>query len=384
MDLSEAGHKKTVADFFAGIGLVGAGLQREGWSVEYAVDNDPQKKEMYEYHFGEAPYYIEEDIAEVSGGDVPTVTLAHASFPCTDTSLAGGRSGIYGDGESPTYWDFVRILDEMGDRRPPLVTVENVDALLTSGEGEDLEAALRALNTLGYAVDVLIIDASHFVPQSRVRLFVIAQQNEGQDGVQLGKHLSRSGKARPEKIQEFIQSHPDIDWNLRDLPTLPQTDLTVRDIVDETEDDWWKEDRAEYLFSQMYDRHKKIVDEMMEADEWRYGTVFRRMRKRDGERRSTAELRTDGLAGCLRTPKGGSARQILVRAGKGQRDARLINARECARLMGVPNFKLNDDASLTQHLWGFGDAVCASVVEWLAQHYLNPILEDSAKPVPNR
>jgi DNA (cytosine-5)-methyltransferase 1 len=261
----------------------------------------------------------------------------------------------------------------MKERRPPLVTLENVDSLLTSGEGEDLEAALRALNELGYSVDVLIIDAIHFVPHSRERLFAVAQRREGQDGIQLEQHLSQSGNARPEKVRDFIRNYPDIDWRLRDLPELPKTDLKLRDIVDQEEDDWWEEDRAEYLFSQMYDRHKKQVKEMMEKDKWQYGTVFRRTRKRNGKRQSTAELRTDGIAGCLRTPKGGSARQIIVRVGKGQRDARLLNARECARLMGVSDFELSEDASLTQHLWGFGDAVCAPVMEWLTEHYLNPV-----------
>lgn len=383
MTPSKINQEKTVADFFAGIGLVGAGLKRRKWKMKYAVDNDPQKKEMYEHHFGNAPYYDSRDIARVSGNDIPTVTLAHASFPCTDTSLAGSRSGIYGDGESPTYWEFVHILKEMASRRPPLVTVENVEALLTSGEGEDLEAALRALNELGYAVDVLIIDASHFVPQSRVRLFVIAQQNEEDDRLQQERILKRSGTARPEKIRDFIRSHPNIEWNLRNLPSLPRRELDLRDVVDKEDNDWWEEDRAEYLFSQMYKRHEKSVEEMMGSDEWHYGTVFRRTRKRDGKRQSTAELRTDGLAGCLRTPKGGSARQILVRAGKGQRDARLLNARECARLMGVPEFRLSKDSSLTQHLWGFGDAVCAPVVEWLSKHYLEPVLQDGISSSEN-
>jgi DNA (cytosine-5)-methyltransferase 1 len=374
-------NQKTVADFFAGIGLASEGLKRKGWTASYALDHDPDKKEMYEHNYGDSPYYRVEDITEVSGESVPAVDLAHSSFPCTDTSLAGSRNGIHSDGESSTYWEFVRILKEMEEDRPPLVTLENVEGLLTSGDGEDLEAALRALNELGYSVDVLIIDASHFVPHSRVRLFVVAQQREGQDGIQLEQHLSRSGSARPEKVRDFIRTYPDIDWRLRSLPELPQTDLEVKDIVDEEENDWWDDDRAEYLFSQMYKRHEDKVEEMMQQDEWQYGTVFRRTRKRDGKRQSTAELRTDGLAGCLRTPKGGSARQILVRAGKGQRDARLLNARECARLMGAWDFKLDEDTSLTQHLWGFGDAVCASVMEWLADKYLNPLAEETDQRV---
>ena len=364
----------SVADFFVGIGLAGAGLRRAGWGVNYAVDHDPGKLRMYEHHHGEASYYHVEDVADVAGSDIPNVDLAHSSFPCTDTSVAGGRSGIHGDGESSSYWEFVRIMEEMGERRPPMITLENVEGFLTSGGGEDITAALKALNELDYVVDVMIIDARHFVPQSRVRLFVVAQQRAPQDSLKQEVVLNQSGDERPKKVREYIRSHPEIDWHLRDLPTLPTTDLTVKDIVDESENGWWKEDRAEYLFSQMFERHEKVLAEMMEKDEWSYGTVFRRTRKRDGRRQSTAELRTDGIAGCLRTPKGGSARQILVRAGYGERDARLLNGRECARLMGVPDYKLDESESLNHFLWGFGDAVCASVMEWLALHYLNPVL----------
>jgi len=94
--------------------------------------------------------------------------------------------------------------------------------------------------------------------------------------------------------------------------------------------------------------------------------VFRRMRAG----KSTAELRTDGIAGCLRTPKGGSGRQILFQAGFGRFAVRLITAREAARLMGADNYVIT--TPLNQSLFGFGDAVCVPVVSWIAEHYLNP------------
>ena len=88
-----------------------------------------------------------------------------------------------------------------------------------------------------------------------------------------------------------------------------------------------------------------------------------------------AELRVDGIAGCLRTPRGGSGRQILVKAGFGEFHARLLTPRECARLMGAGDFKIS--ASLNQALFGFGDAVCVPVIEWIAKHYLNRVLDES-------
>ena len=102
---------------------------------------------------------------------------------------------------------------------------------------------------------------------------------------------------------------------------------------------------------------------------YQYATAFRRVRNG----RSMAELRTDGIAGCLRTPRGGSGRQILFKGGKGKFQVRLLTARECARLQGVPDdYKI--DVPLNQALFGFGDAVCVPAVTWIAKHYLTPAL----------
>lgn len=97
-----------------------------------------------------------------------------------------------------------------------------------------------------------------------------------------------------------------------------------------------------------------------------YGAVFRRVRNG----RSMAELRTDALAGCLRTPRGGSGRQILFAAGKGRYAVRLLTPRECARLMGADDFTIT--GSFNQALFGFGDAVCVPVIRWIAENCLTP------------
>ena len=129
---------------------------------------------------------------------------------------------------------------------------------------------------------------------------------------------------------------------------------------------WWSKERAEYLLNQMSEKHRSIADKMIAGNETTYGTVFRRVR----HGKSMAELRTDGISGCLRTPRGGSGRQILFVAGKGRYAVRLLTPRECARLMGADDFKIT--VSLNQALFGFGDAVCVPVIQWIAENYLTP------------
>lgn len=368
---------KTFVDFFAGIGLFRLGMERLGWSSVYAVDFDPKKQAMYEGHFGSSSHYRLQDIGALQAESVPATILAHASFPCTDLSLAGAREGLDGKGSS-AFWGFIRILREMGCRCPEVVTLENVPGFITSHGGKDFEAALLALNKLGYTVDAILLDAAHFVPQSRQRLFVIGVQQEYRTSSPFRNErvLSGNDPLRYGKLSAFIRSHPHINWNFRELPSPPLRCGDLASIVDTEEDEWWERDRVKYLLSQMSARHAKVVARMTAGEEWSYGTVFRRMRKREGKRQSTAELRSDGLAGCLRTPKGGSAKQIIVRAGKGRVDARLLNGRECARLMGADDYRIAPHLSLNDVLFGFGDAVCVRAVEWLATHYLNPLVEE--------
>jgi DNA (cytosine-5)-methyltransferase 1 len=359
------------SEFFAGIGLVRVALEREGFHHVFANDIDPQKLRMYSANFGESDFRLG-DIQKVTGDEVPSCDLATASFPCTDLSIAGAMNGIH-SGESSMFWEFIRIIEEMGVRRPPLILLENVPGFLMSNNGGDLAGALQALNGLGYACDLFQVDASHFVPQSRLRLFVVGRASVG-TRANFGEEALSS---RDETIRHFIISHPDIDWRLLPLPRLPRRQMALQNILEDLPDDheaWWDRERAEYFFNQLSPRHLAVAKAMIAQRHYSYGTAFRRVRKG----RSMAELRTDGVAGCLRTPRGGSGRQILFRGGKGRYAVRLLTGRECARLQGVPDsFPVN--VPLNQSLFGFGDAVCVPVIEWIAHNYLKPTLTDYAR-----
>ncbi len=370
--------QKTFAEFFAGIGLMRMGLERQGWSVAFANDNDEQKHRMYRAQFPDADSHLLPDDVQNVQGRVPVVSLATASFPCNDLSLAGARQGLDGE-QSGTFWPFIHAIEAMGEQKPPLVLLENVPGFLTSHKGEDFTEALLTLNRLGYKVDAFILDAVHFVPQSRERLFVVGVlQEEGEpQGVEDAWFLEapqfRESDMRPKALADFIRRHREIRWSVRDLPDPPASTKRLEDILEDLPEDapeWWSAERAEYLLNQMSRRHREIADQMIARPAWSYGTVFRRMRNN----RSMAELRTDGIAGCLRTPRGGSAKQILFKAGYGRYFARLITPREAARLMGADDYAIT--VSRDQALFGFGDAVCVPVIEWIATYYLNPLVNE--------
>ncbi len=360
---TDNGKSFTAAEFFAGIGLVRLALEKHNWQVIFANDIDPAKAEMYRHNWPDDDHLVVGDIHKLEAEDIPTCDLFTASFPCNDLSIAGRWEGLSGK-ESSSFWGFVQILHDIGERRPSLVLLENVVGFLMSHGGKDFEEALLALNDLGYNVDAFILNAVHWVPQSRARLFVVATMDVGNE-----RHTTAvESRARPESLTTFINLNQHIRWDIRKLPHLPKPTKRLREIIDDlpaNDPHWWNQKRADYFMSQFSKKHAAQAERMVKQRKYTYATAFRRVRNG----RSMAELRTDGIAGCLRTPRGGSGRQILLKAGHGKYQVRLLTARECARLQGVPDsYKI--DVPLNQALFGFGDAVCVPAVGWIARHYL--------------
>jgi DNA (cytosine-5)-methyltransferase 1 len=368
-----------VAEFFAGIGLVRLAFERHGCDTVFANDIDPQKLEIYKDNFGDEDFALG-DIHKLKADDVPDADVYTASFPCNDLSIAGAMAGLNGK-ESGAFWGLIRILKQKRKQgnQPKVVLLENVPGFLMSHNGKDLETALKAINDLGYSVDLMIIDAARFVPQSRARLFVVAQFGVA------GHHPAgvEPSAVRTKPLVDFILAHKDsIRWSIRDLPSVPHLRPKLADIIEDLPIDdpaWWDAERTAYFMNQLSDRHAQAAQEMIAGPRYSYATAFRRVRNG----RSMAELRTDGIAGCLRTPRGGSGRQILFKAGRGAHQVRLLTARECARLQGVPDtYRIS--VPLNQALFGFGDAVCVPVVAWIVENYIRPVLEGKVAPVAAR
>ncbi len=233
------------AEFFAGIGLVRLALERQGWKVVFANDIDPKKAEMYRHNWPNDEHLLVGDIHDIEAKIVPHCTLFTASFPCNDLSIAGRWEGLSGK-ESSSFWGLIRIIREMGDRRPALVMLENVVGFLMRRGGRDFERALLALNELGYAVDAFSLNAVHWTPQSRPRLFALA--NRCEDGKR--RSCALASDARPKALIKFINEHQDIRWDIRDLPPLPPPRARLKDIIEDLPEDdprWWNKKKTNHF-----------------------------------------------------------------------------------------------------------------------------------------
>lgn len=356
------------AEFFAGIGLARLGLENAGFDVIWANDIEPFKRDMYAKNFSDAAgdeFHLG-DVGDVSGAQIPDIEIAWASFPCTDLSLAGGRAGLGGSASS-TFYHFIRVVGEMKSRAPEVVAVENVHGLATSRSGEDLAAAIRAMNGLGYSVDVLSIDARRFVPQSRPRLFLIGAKNPPPSV------WNDTSGLRPDFLQVFFDDRT-LRMHKAPLPELPPLMMSgLSSYVEDMEANdprWWDGDRLSRFVESLSPIQTGRFTAMKAEAKVSYRTAYRRTRAGV----AVWEMRRDDISGCLRTARGGSSKQAVVRLGRGEVQVRWMTPREYARLMGAGEYELEGFRD-SQVLFGFGDAVCAPAVSWIGVNYLVPLLE---------
>lgn len=357
-----------VLEFFAGIGLARMGLESAGFRVVWANDYEPDKKAMYQTQFGDDADHIFAlgDVGAVKAQDLPNdASLAWASSPCTDLSLAGGRAGFAGT-QSGTFWHFIRILEELGEDRPDVAVLENVTGLASSHGGDDLAAAIRAFNQLGYSVDVLAIDARRFVPQSRPRIFLVGAQNPPEDVPDPNSEL------RPDWLQ-WVYGDKSLRTHRAALPTppAPKTD-GLGELVEDmplSDERWWDGARTSAFESSLSPTQRERVMALRRSPGVKYRTAYRRTR--NGV--AVWEVRPDDVSGCLRTARGGSSKQAVVRLGNKRLQVRWMTPREYARLMGADEYDLSA-ARTNQALFGFGDAVAVPAVAWLSKNYLLPLV----------
>lgn len=366
-------------EFFAGGGMARAGLG-PGWRCLFANDFDAKKAASYRENWGGDVLHVG-DVAQVTTAQLPgCADLAWASFPCQDLSLAGVGAGLKG-GRSGSFWPFWELMEALRreGRAPRTIVLENVCGALTSHGGKDFEAICRALASENYRFGALVIDAAQFVPQSRPRLFIVAVREDVQTPASLvagepaadSPFVSRALRVSHAQLPEEIAAHC-LWWRLP-TPPLRNTHLTHLVLDAPADVSWRSQDETQALIDMMSAANLAKIDAALRAGRRIVGTLYRRTRWQDGVKVQRAEARFDDLAGCLRTPAGGSSRQFVLVVEKGRVRARLMSARETARLMGLPDdYRLPEKYNDAYHLTG--DGVVVPVVRHIAAHLLEPLL----------
>jgi DNA (cytosine-5)-methyltransferase 1 len=367
-----ANEMHTFYEFFAGGGMARAGLGAD-WQCLFANDISPSKGQSYKANWGDEDLLVK-NIYDVRLNELPSrASMAWGSFPCQDLSLAGVGVGLDGE-RSGAFWGFWKLICDLDaeGRKPPLVVLENVFGALTSRDGKDFELIAEAIAVQGYLVGAMLIDAVHFVPQSRPRLFIV-----GVDSSLNLPEQSHTNTPNPAWHPDaMVRAHNRLSrqvkaaWRWWSVPHNNASLLTLDSLVESDPKgvEWHSEAETSKLLQMMAPLHRKKVLMAQKSGSVQVGTIYKRTR--NGVQR--AEVRFDGVAGCLRTPGGGSSRQTIMVVKGAKIKSRLISPREAARLMGLPDsYKLPEKYNEAYHL--MGDGVVVPVVSHLNKHLLLPI-----------
>lgn len=376
----------TFYEFFCGGGMARAGLGPH-WTCLFANDFDAKKGASYVRNWGAQDLALK-DVGALEAQELPgQAHLAWASFPCQDLSLAGMGAGLGGE-RSSAFWPFWRLVRQLRreGRAPPLIVLENVCGALTSHRGADFRALCVALSEAQYRFGAVVVDAIEFVPQSRPRLFLIAAATLlSIPGGLLDDHgCAKWHPAALREAQAGLSLEAKRAWAWWRLPEPRRRNVGLIDLIEDEPNgvSWRTPAQIERLLSLMSEVNLEKVDAARKANRRLVGAVYRRTRRdREGGKLQRAEVRFDDIAGCLRTPAGGSSRQSLIIVEGNRLRSRLLSAREAARLMGLPDaYHLPPRYNDAYHL--VGDGVVVPVVRHLAEHILEPILRANvAAPV---
>ena len=364
-------------EFFAGGGMARLGLG-SGWRCTFSNDICEKKASAYRAYFGDDEMRVG-DVGKLKPEDLPgTPSLVWGSFPCQDLSLAGNGAGLGGErsGTFKPFWKLMRGMVGVG-RGPQIIVLENVIGTLTSHDGRDFATIIGALAHEGYRVGALVLDAVKFLPHSRPRLFIVGVHQEIAIPSQLvsldavepwhTKSLRWAYNRLPERLQD--------SWVWWSVPTPQEAAPSLVSLIEEvpTGVEWHTKAQTDHIIGLMSPVHLEKLRKAQLLKARIVGTVYRRVRpNEDGVKAQRAEIRFDQIAGCLRTPVGGSSRQTIVVVEGRKLRSRLLSPREAARLMGVPDdYPLPANYNEAYHL--FGDGLAVPVVHWLSQNLLTQI-----------
>jgi DNA (cytosine-5)-methyltransferase 1 len=165
-------------------------------------------------------------------------------------------------------------------------------------------------------------------------------------------------------------------WN---IPAPARRNTTFADFIEENPASvsWHTDAERDLLIGKMSPVNKAKLEAAKRAGRRMVGCVYKRTRLDErGVKVQRAEVRFDDVAGCLRTPAGGSSRQVIVVVDGKKVRSRLISARETARLMGLDeSYKLPKNYNEAYHLTG--DGVVVDVVRHLGKHLFEPLLTEA-------
>lgn len=185
----------TFLDFFSGVGGFRHGLELAGMKCIGFCEKDKFARKSYEAMYDTKGEWIHDDITTIDPTRLPKADLWCAGSPCQNVSIAGKRTGLYGE-RSGLFFTFVELIkSQKEENKPEWVLLENVKGLLSSGGGRDYLDYLSILDEAGYDLEWQVFNSKDYgVPQNRERIYTLG-------------HLRSRGRRQVLPISRESSSH---------------------------------------------------------------------------------------------------------------------------------------------------------------------------------
>ncbi len=318
-------------DLFAGIGGFRIAFQELSGKCVFSSEWNKYAKKTYDANFGEVPFG---DITKTDEKKIPDHDILMGGFPCQPFSIAGvskknslgKKHGFLDETQGTLFFDIARIIKE---KRPKAFLLENVKNLKSHDKGNTFKVIEKTLKKLGYKIFSKVIDAKHYVPQHRERIFIVGFHRD---------HFK--GK---------------LDFS---FPIPPDNEQKFKNILEKS-----------------VNKKYTLTDNL-----WVYLQNYAKKHQAKGNGFGFGMTDLNGVSRTLsaRYYKDGS--EVLIPQTKGLNPRRLT-PKECKNLMGYPNrFKIDDTGvSDTQLYKQFGNSVVLPVVRAVAKQLVLFIVDYEMK-----
>lgn len=307
----------TFIDLFCGIGGFHLALSSFGAKCVFASDIDREACKVYKENFKIEP---QGDITKISSKKIPAHDILCAGFPCQPFSISGNQQGFDDEqGRGKLFFDIVRIAKY---HKPKVLLLENVKNFEKHDDGKTIKRVVSELNNIGYTVFYDVLCASNYgVPQKRNRIYIVA----------FNKDL---------EVKSFSFPKPKNDFKVLQDILIRKSDNKIAGnyVID-----------RDYIINKTAKHPKRDLIRIGCIGQGRQGERIYSIKGQS----TTLSSQSGGL--------GGKTGMYLI--GK---KVRKLYPRECARLMGFPDwFKLADTQE--KNYKQFGNSVVVDVLQYIVE-----------------
>ena len=169
-----------VIELFAGIGSQTQALKNLGIPHKVVAISEIDKFTIKSYT---ALHGVPNNLGNITKIEkLPYADLWTISSPCTDISIAGKQLGMAQESNtrSSLLWEVGRLLlqSKQDNMLPKYLLLENVKNILSPKHKPHFDKWLNFLTSLGYKNIYKVINAKHYIPQNRERVFCVSVLDE--------------------------------------------------------------------------------------------------------------------------------------------------------------------------------------------------------------